>query len=75
MNREKQQKLAGLKRTYSECLAKVRAARTDQEITKASRPFSEDLQRLTPADEDVFSSFLEWIRDRYGTHSRPRRMH
>ena len=66
MTSEKQQKLTGLKRTYSECLAKVYSARTDDEITVASRPFAQDLQRLVPADEDVFVSFLQWISDPHG---------
>ena len=72
MTEEQQQKLEGLKRTYSECVARVRAARTGDQITVAARPFAYDLQRLTPADEDVFVSFLEWIRDPQGRRVHPR---
>jgi len=75
MTEEKQQKLAGLKRTYSECLARVRSARTDDQITVASRPFAEDLQRLPPADNDVFDVFLDWIRDPHGRRIHPPRIH
>ena len=75
MTSEKQKKLAGLKRTYSECVAKVRAAKSDEELKKASRPFAEDLGRLAPADEDVFISFLEWIRERHSGRARPPGLH
>jgi hypothetical protein len=75
MTEEKQQKLAGLKRTYSECLARVCSARTDDQITVAARPFAQDLQRLTLADDDVFGLFLEWVRDHYGRRVHPPRMH
>ena len=64
MTHEKDQKLAGLKRTYCASVASVCSATTDAQISLASRRFVENLHSLGPADDDVFDLFLAWISNR-----------